>query len=348
MTERFLPLEQTVAAALATGKLAGLAVGIVQDSAIVYTKGFGVRNVETGEPVTAASLFHLASVSKPFSATAIMQLVEQGKVALDDPVVEHLPDFRLADARYAEITIRQLLNHTAGMPDVADYEWETPQTDEGALERYARSLTDQTLSAAPDEKFAYSNMAFEVLGALIARVTGMSFEAYMKTQILTPLGMHRSTFLRSEVPAALATTPHVGEERATVSPVYPYNRRHAPSSTLHSNAREMCRWALTNLNRGDLDGVRILQPASYDLLFKRYRETSEGNAIGLSWFHADYKGHRRISHGGGDTGYASYLALFPDQGAAVAVMANSDWALFDIGPIIDGAADLVLGIGEAA
>lgn len=343
MANHFAPLEATITAALATGKLAGLAVGLVQANAIVYTKGFGVRNLETGEPVTAESLFHLASVSKPFSATAIMQLVEQGKVALADPVVKHPPYFKLADDRAREITIRQMLNHTAGMPDVEDYEWEQGQSDEGALERYVRSLVDATLIAAPDEKFAYSNIAFEVLGDLIAKVSGLSFETYMQTQILRPLGMTRSTFLRSEVPAALATTPHVGAERAAVSPLYPYNRRHAPSSTLHSNAVEMCRWALANLNHGTLDGTRILQPATYDLLFKRYRETEAGNAVGLSWFHADYKGYRRISHGGGDTGYASYFALFPDQQAAVAVMANNDWELFDIGPIIDQAADVVLG-----
>jgi CubicO group peptidase (beta-lactamase class C family) len=348
MSHQFAPLEQTIATALATGKMAGVAVGIVQANATVYTAGFGVRNVETGEPVTEESLFHLASVAKPFSATAIMQLVEQDKVALDDPVVKHLPYFKLADARYPTITIRQMLNHTAGMPDVEDYEWEQGESDAAALERYVRSLADAQLIGAPDEKFAYSNIAFEVLGDLIAKVAGMSFETYMQRQIFTPLDMQRSTFLRGEVPAELATTPHVGEERATVSAIYPYNRRHAPSSTLHSNAVEMCRWALANLNRGALDGVQILQPTSYDLLFKRYRETEEDNAIGLSWFHADYRGHHRISHGGGDTGYASYFALFPDQQAAVAVMANSDWDLFDIGPIIDQAADLVLGLGEAA
>jgi CubicO group peptidase (beta-lactamase class C family) len=344
MSNAFLPLEELIQSGLATGKLVGLAVGLVQANAVVYTKGFGVRDLATGAPVTAESLFHMASVSKPFSATAIMQLVEQGKVALADPVVKHLPYFTLADARYQEITIRQILNHTSGMPDVEDYAWEQGQSDEGALERYTRSLSDQTLIGAPDAQFAYSNIAFEVLGDLIAKVSGLSFETYIKTHILTPLGMHQCTFLRSEVPAALATTPHIGTERAEVSPVYPYNRQHAPSSTLHSNAVEMCRWALANLNHGALDGARILQPASYDLLFQPDRETGEDNAIGLSWFHADYKGVPRISHGGGDTGYATYFAMFPTQQAAVAVMANSDWELFDIGPIIDLAADLLLGV----
>lgn len=344
MSNPFLPLEELIQTTLATDKLAGLAVGLVQANAVVYTKGFGVRNLATGEPVTAESLFHMASVSKPFSATAIMQLVEQGKVTLEDPVIKHLPYFTLADERYPEITIRQLLNHTSGMPDTEDYEWEQPQTDEGALERYTRSLADQTLLGAPDEQFAYSNMAFEVLGDLIAKVSGLSFESYIKTQILTPLGMYQSTFLRSEVPAALATTPHVGTERAEVSPVYPYNRAHAPSSTLHSNAVEMCRWALANLNHGELDGARILQPASYDLLFQPYREMGSGWSIGLSWFHANYKGHARISHGGDDPGYVTYIAMFPTQQAALAIMANSDEELFDFRPIANLAADLLLGV----
>ncbi|HRW11392.1 MAG TPA: serine hydrolase domain-containing protein [Caldilineaceae bacterium] len=346
MSQSFAPLELMIHEALATAKMAGIAIGIVQENAIAYSKGFGVRSIATGELVTAESLFHMASVSKPFSATAIMQLVEQGKLTLDDRVCDHLPYFQLADERHHAITIRQMLTHTSGMPDTEDYAWDKPETDEEALERYVRSLAHEQLLSTPGEAFAYSNIAYEVLGDLIAKVSEMSFEQYMKSQILDPLGMHHSTFLRSEVPAHLATTPHVGTERAEVSAVYPYNRCHAPSSTLHSNTVDGCRWALANLNEGQLEGASILSSASAESLFGRYHATGEGDFIGLSWFHADYRGYPRISHGGGDTGYASYLALFPREKAAVVVMANSDWELYDIGPIIDKAMDLALGIDD--
>ena len=190
--------------------LAGLASGIVKSGELVYTQGFGVRSLETREPVTPRSLFHMASVSKPFVATAIVQLVEQGKLALDAPVATYLPYFRLKDPRSKEITVRQMLSHTSGMPDASDYHWYAPEDDEEALERYVRSLAGEELIAAPGEKYAYSNIAFEVLGDVIAKVAGQPFEAYVKAHILDPLEMHDSTFLRREVSPDLATTPHFG------------------------------------------------------------------------------------------------------------------------------------------
>lgn len=108
----------------------GLAVGVVYDNEILYTKGFGVKNVDTKEPVDENSLFHMASVSKTFVATGIMQLVENGKIKLDSHLTEYLPYFQLKDDRYKNITIRQLLSHMSGMPDVDDYRWDKPQYDE--------------------------------------------------------------------------------------------------------------------------------------------------------------------------------------------------------------------------
>ena len=179
--------------------LAGLAIGIVKSGELVYTQGFGVRNLDTQEPVTPRSLFLLSSVSKPFVATAIVQLVEQGKMALDAPIVTYLPYFRLKDPRYKDITVQQMLSHTSGMPDAVDYHWYAPEDDEEALERNVRSLVDEELLAAPGEKYAYSNVAFEVLGDVIAKVSGQTFEAYVKAHLLDPLEMHDSTFLRREV-----------------------------------------------------------------------------------------------------------------------------------------------------
>src|SRR5215207_1106487 len=141
--------------------LAGLALGIVSGGEILLAQGFGKRNVETGEPVTPHSLFHMASVSKPFVATAMMQLVEADMIDLQAPVVRYLPYFRLADERYPTITLQQMLSHTSGMPDTDDYHWYAPEYDDGALERYVRTLASAQLLHAPDERFDYSNVAFE-------------------------------------------------------------------------------------------------------------------------------------------------------------------------------------------
>jgi len=122
----------------------GLAVGVVYDNEILYTKGFGVKNVDRKEPVDENSLFHMASVSKTFVATGIMQLVEKGKIKLDSHLTEYLPYFQLKDDRYKNITIRQLLSHMSGMPDVDNYGWDKPQYDEDALEKYVKRITYNT------------------------------------------------------------------------------------------------------------------------------------------------------------------------------------------------------------
>src|SRR5262249_46283807 len=159
---------------------------------------------------------------------------------LDAPVTRYVPYFRLKDPRYADITVRHMVTHTSGMPDVKDYLWNKPEYDEGALERYVRSLDDKTLLWPPGQKFRYSNMAFEVLGDLVAKVSGMSFEDYVEANILKPVGMKSSTLLYKRAdPAKLAA----GYTRrgGSVVPVahYPYNRAHTPSSNLHSNVEDM-------------------------------------------------------------------------------------------------------------
>lgn len=337
-------LQPFVQEAVASFALAGLALGVVKSGEVVYAQGFGVRNLDTQEPVTPRSLFHLASVSKSFVATAIVQLVEQGKMALDSPIVTYLPYFQLKDPRYKEVTVRQMLNHTSAMPDSSEYSWHKPEDDEGALERFVRGLTDEELIAAPGEKFAYSNIAFEVLGDVIAKVSGQTFEAYVKTNVLDPLEMHDSTFLRSEVPPDLAVTPHVGEPLRVLAGAYPYHRAHAPSSTLHSSVEEMSRWAIANLNRGHFKGKQILQPQSYDLLWHPYAQTGETiwtEAAGLGWFFGTYRGHHVMHHGGSDPGFSSEVVLVPTKEAAVVVFANSNTAA--TGWVTDAALDFLLG-----
>jgi CubicO group peptidase (beta-lactamase class C family) len=323
----------------------GFVMAVVADGKTVYTVTRGVRSLAGTEPLSERSLFHMASVTKPFVGTAVMQLVEAGKVDLDQPVQRYVSYFRLKDPRAASITVRQMLGHTSGMPDVSDYEWEKAVADDGALERYVRSLTDRELIAGPGERFRYSNMAYEVLGDLIAKVSGETFEGYVKAHILAPLGMKDSTLLRPEADPKLTTSPHVLGDRLAVivSPVYPYNRMHAPSSTLHSNLVDMSRWALANLRRGELDGRRILKASTYDAMWKPTGD--DKRPVAISWFQGDRGGHRTIAHGGGDTGYRSHLLLLPDDGIAVVIMINSD--AVPGSELAEAAHNVVLGLPPA-
>jgi CubicO group peptidase (beta-lactamase class C family) len=308
----------------------GLAVGVVKDMELVYATGFGVMNLKTGEEVTPRTLFHMASITKPFVATSIVQLLEQERLSLDDRIVEYLPYFEMKDERYATLTIRQFLTHSSGMPDVEDYCWDKPEYDEGALERYVRSLTDQELLFEPGEKFTYSNMAFEVLGDLIAKVSGQSFADYVKEHILQPLDMNDSSILIGDVDPALLANGHVKGwlGRTRVTDHYAYNRSHGPSSCLYSNVVDMSRWAIANMNRGELEGSRILDELSYELLWTPALEgvrVSGDNRpvhVGLSWFLSEKAGNQIVSHGGRDTGYRANFVLYPDVGGAIVLLSN--------------------------
>ena len=338
LDDTFSPFIQHV---LESRELPGLAVGIVSDNEIVYARGFGVRSIKTREPISMTTIFHMASVSKPFVATGIVQLIEQGRVQLDAPITAALPYFKLDDDRYRDITIQQMLSHVSGMPDVEDYEWDTPQYDEGALERYVRSVSSKKLLFEPGGKFAYSNMAFECLGDVIAKVSGIPFDDYVKKHILDPAGMAESSFLKSEHLPGNWAAPHVRLLADLAWEGYPYNRMHGPSSTLHSSAVEMCNWAITNLNRGNFQGNKILSPSSYELLWKPWAEISEGEQVGLSWFLGEYRGEKIIEHGGGDIGFRTHFVMLPDKRAAAVVLCNLGPA--PVEEITHAALDVILG-----
>ncbi len=310
----------------------GLSVGVVYNDEVIYTKGFGVKNVDTKEPIDENSIFHMASVSKTFVATGIMQLVQQGKIYLDKYLIEYLPYFKLKDDRYKKITIRQLLTHISGMPDEDDYEWDKPQYNEDALEWYVRSISGRELMWEPGEKFAYSNIAYEILGNVIEKVSGMSFEKYMKENILNVVQMKESNFFKPLVSKELLTSPHVLDIKngygATVSEVFPYNRAHGPSSTLCSNVVEMCNYAIANMKVGKFKENKILEAHSYLELWRNHAFTGWGgytSEIGLAWFLGEYKGNKVRSHSGMDTGFRSNLIILPERGIAVVVMINSDY-----------------------
>ena len=185
--------------------LPAVSIALVDDQKIVWSRGFGFADPKAKTPATSDTVYRVGSVSKLFTDIAVMQLVEQGKIALEAPVVRYLPYFTLRDVRARDITVREMLSHSAGMPDEENYHWDQPEYDDGALERYVRGLASASLLFAPGERFSYSNCAYEVLGDLIAKVTGQPFETYMRVHLLEPLQMLTSTFLKRDVPPQLAS-----------------------------------------------------------------------------------------------------------------------------------------------
>jgi CubicO group peptidase (beta-lactamase class C family) len=317
----------------------GLAVAVVREDEVV-TRGFGVRDVGSGAPVTPETMFHLASVSKPFVATAVVSLATTqdtgGPVLdLDAPVTGWVPELTLADGRADEVTARALLSHTSGLPDVTDYGWHDPQLGDEALSELVRSMSGWRLQAEPGSTFSYSNAGFELLGLLLSRVMGTTFEEAARRQVLTPLGMLDSTFLRADVPPHLAASPHVGMPLAVPGDAYPYTRRHAPSSTLHSNLDEMCRWMLAHLEpsqaaAGGSDGQWArLDAELLDLMWRPVVSVGRPpweEASALGWAVGSYGGHCTFSHSGMDPGFGSMLVLVPERRTGVVVLANANTA----------------------
>jgi CubicO group peptidase (beta-lactamase class C family) len=214
------------------------------------------------------------------------------------------------------------------MPDVYDYQWDKPEYDDGALERYVRGLRDEILLWQPGSKFAYSNMAFEVLGDLVAKVSGKSFEDDLEANILRPLGMRSSTLLLKQADPAKLAVGYTRDKDGAVKPVahYPYNRAHTPSSNLHSNIEDMARWMMANLNRGELDGQRILKHSTYDQMWKPAAEIGrQGGHVGISWFLEESKGEHLVVHAGGDDGFLSYVCLCPNRRIGMVIMTNCDY-----------------------
>jgi CubicO group peptidase (beta-lactamase class C family) len=261
-----------------------------------------------------------------------MQMVERGKLDLDTPLVQYLPYFQMDDERYRQITIRQILSHTSGMPDMEDIEYVElvthPEYDDEAAERFVRGLRDRKLIANPGERFSYSNIAYNVLGDLLSKISGKSFETYMQEHILIPSGMSNSTFMPKDIPADLLVWPHLRSPEMRVNPIYPYHRADAPASSLHTTIMDLYHWGITALNRGNHCGQSVLSSAGYDLMWKPVAKRGSPPSIyeemGLGWTLGHFKGVKTVSHGGGGFGGTAFLLILPDKHRAGVVLCNEE------------------------
>ena len=323
---------------------ASLAVVVVRRGEPVFMGIWGEADRETGEAANQNTSFHLASVSKPFVAIAVLQLVEQGLLELDQPVADWLPELAPRGAGAERMTIRHLLQHSSGLPDVEDYNWASNDGSADAAERYLAELAGVELIGVPGERSVYSNMGYDLLGVIISRASGQAFEHYMRDHVLRPAGMQTASFLRADIAPDREARGHVFDD-GRVAPVHPYNRRHAPSSTLQASAVDLA----------SLLGVATARRNSFQPLLSRESLaemwtmdtlTQDGQEMALGWFASPYRGHRRFSHTGGDFGFAAYLAVFPDDQVGIALMTNSPMAMPTqeiLLTAVSGAFDLYIG-----
>ena len=340
-------IETIVEQSMSENQVPGFAIGVIKDGELVYAEGFGVTSLEDGEPVTSQTLFQQAEGSKAPTALAIMQLVEADKIDLDTPITEYLPYFELKDERYKDITVGHILASGSGIPDSGDYmaDWENfkPMYDAGATERWVRSLTDMRLLFAPGEGFEYSDMAYAILGDVIAKASGQSYEEYVQENILEPLGMEESTFLLEDVDQKLLASPHISESGGEIVVAkLPYNRPFAAANNMFTNVEDMAKMAQASLGHGELDDERILSADSFDVMWEAHSTTPFGDFPfgkaypskmmtdwGYGWFIGDIEGRTAYNTFGREHGFHAGMIVIPDENLAVIAMGN--------GPVIESA-----------
>lgn len=298
----------------------GLAIGIVKNDTITYTKGYGIKNIDTKELVTEHTVFHTASISKIFTALAIVQLEEKQYLDIEDKIVDLIPELKFNDERVKKITLKHLLNHTSGLPDIKDYNWDHNHTAKTSLGDF---ILGQNLivESEPGTVYSYSNMGYNILGYVIEKVTSTSFENYVKDNLLNSSGMYNSDFRYFKIPDSLKTSPHskswiTGHSYARE--VYPYNREHAPSSTLNSSVKELSNWMISFL--------KILDSTSSEYNYKKMLEPDASNShIGMGFQLYSFEFKKAIGHYGGDKGFRSFLMMIPEEKIGLIVLANCDY-----------------------
>ncbi len=324
----FSDLESRWSSAVEELGLPGFSVAVVQDDAIVYSKGFGYRSLDPQEPFTSDTPVYIASVTKTFVALAIVQLAEQGKLDLDAPVKQYLPRFQLADADLSErLTIRDLLCHRYG---ISNWPITFAEAYSGLItdDLYYRELPASEVKGSWD----YSNLHFTLLGRVVHEVSGESWQDYLRDHILEPAGMPHTTGYASVLygfdNAAQPMVLDHGEWR--VSPLRKTNATMHAAGGMGSSADDLARWTRLFLNAGDIDGASIVTRDSIAAMLTSEVEPGtrffrfDRPLMGLGWYLGEYKGERMVHHFGSYVGAHAHVSFMPEHGIGVAVVANSD------------------------
>jgi CubicO group peptidase (beta-lactamase class C family) len=311
----------------------GVTVGLVHAGEL-NTAGFGVTSVENPLPVTDTTLFQIGSITKTFVGTAVMRLVEMGKLDLDATVRTYLPDFRVADeAASAQVTLRHLLIHTGGWE--GDFFCDTGAGDDAVAE-YVVAMADLEQLAPIGTVWSYNNAGFVVAGRIIEVATGKRFEEALRDLVLDPLGLDRTFFDPADVLTHRFVVGHdVTEEEPRVSRPWALPRSAYPAGGITCDVRDLMCYASFHLGDGTVPddgdgeaksevGIRLLSPESMAQMRSTQATIWKGEAWGLSWAINDIGGTRQVSHGGGTLGQISQLALLPERDLAVAVLTNGD------------------------
>ncbi|MBP2335440.1 dipeptidyl aminopeptidase/acylaminoacyl peptidase/CubicO group peptidase (beta-lactamase class C family) [Saccharothrix coeruleofusca] len=289
----------------------------------------GVLNRATGVAATTDSLFQLGSITKVWTATVVMRLVDQGRLDLDAPVADVLPELRLADPEVAaRVTARHLLTHTSGID--GDVFTDTGRGDD-CLERYVAELAEVAQNHPLGVTWSYCNSGFSLLGRVVERLTGGTWDAALRELLLAPLGLRRTVTLPEQALLHRAAVGHFGAPEAVPAEVWGLPRALGPAGLISSTAADVLAFARLHLTGGlGPDGDRLLGEDSAAAMAAAQVDLPSGHLIadswGLGWCRTEWDGRRLVGHDGSTIGQSAYLRLLPEEGLAVVLLTNSDSA----------------------
>lgn len=352
-------LDQIALRGLALFKVPGVAVAVVRGDQTIYAKGFGQRDIEKKLPVTSKTLFAIGSCTKAFTTFLLAMLAEEGKLDWDKPVGDKLTYFRLKDpVASAQATPRDLVTHRTGMPRY-DTMWFVPGRSRRELVEALRSLEP---SAGFRAKWQYNNLMYVVAGELAHEVAGKSWEDLVRERIFAPLGIAGANFSVAESQKSPDFAQPYEERNGKIVrvPFHPLESV-GPAGSINAHVEDMARWMAVHLCGGKFGSRQLLPQSRIDELHRPHVATGAPAArpdissldYALGWGVGQYRGHRKVAHGGGIDGFASEVLLFPDDELGIVVLTNRGGSPL-AGLLASQIADRLLGLetidwmGEAA
>lgn len=345
-TER--AVESFVTDWMADASVPGAALAVVDRDGVRYAEGFGARDLDTNEPATPETLFGIGSCSKSFTTLAVMSLVEEGLVAVDDPVSEHVPHYD--DAPGGPITVRDLMTHGSGMPSdgmavaliqrlMGVRPTEVPVSGAADFRRFVQGAVDDRRVPGegdvaaddldPEERFFYYNSGYTVLGEVVESVTDQPFAEAVRERVLDPLGMDRTTYSLEAFEADDdRMTPYFPGEDGSEEGGFPFDRNVEAPGGLVAPATELATYVRFWLNGGAVDGTRLLEEATVAEMHtahtvRQRRLDGSEQGYGYGFMVEEYLGDRLVGHGGSVGVSTAWLGFLEDAGLGVAVVCNT-------------------------
>ncbi|HEV7214392.1 MAG TPA: serine hydrolase, partial [Chloroflexota bacterium] len=333
----------------------GLAVGIVRQGEVIYRQGFGTRNGQPSAAVTPQTLFAIGSCSKAFTTLGLGILADEQRLDWDKPIISYLPSFKLADAFATErMTARDLATHRSGLPR-HDLVWYSSNASRQELVSRLQYLQP---SADFRYRWQYQNMMYMTAGALIEKVSGMSWEDFTSSRILGPLGMHATTYFDAQSSQrsdfALPNSIVASAPNQVVKPLpILLSPAIAPAGGIVSNIDDMCRWLRLQLGNGSLDGTHIVSEQQLATMHRpqmvmpydaTYAEIAPVTSYGLGWEVGVYRGHVVVSHEGEIDGFNGQVTLLPELNSGIVALSNLEVGVLSL--LALNALDRLLGLDQ--